>query len=197
MLTCVATGFGATAGKAGTDVREELRRTLPKYDPNPSPPVAAEAPLKPKVGPRLTSIPPLREEPPAEPPPPLPVDADVIVLPAVRVEGKASRAPLPRASVAPAEKSVTIDRFATPEERTAKLVEKHLSAFDRLFLNRFTPFGYSKEARAADAEALEQNAWQLNEVADRLELWRASGTDPAEYERLKKLYLEAYHDRVK
>lgn len=179
-----------------TDVTQAVRGVLPGYDPAvraaASAEPAREEPLPAALmRPRSASPPPARVSRSAE--------SGVVVLPEVRVEAKAeaSRPVLPRAHVPPAQKRVELDEMLTPAEREARLVQKHLSAFDRFFLNRVTPLGISKEARAAEAEAREQNARQLNQVADQLELLRASGIDAEEYERMKKLYLEAYHGRVK
>jgi len=107
--------------------------------------------------------------------------------------------PLPRLRVQAPVKDIPPDEFLTPEANTARLVEKHLSRFDRFFLNRFTLplFGKSKESRAHEAEAIESAAVQLNTIVDLLETEGSEPRDPEEQKKLKDLYYDTYVSRPK
>jgi precorrin-6B methylase 1 len=78
-------------------------------------------------------------------------------------------------------------------------VKKHLSTFDRSFLNRWKiPFiGKSNISRAKDAEAIESSARQLDVIADLIQSKTGEPRDPEEEKKLKKLYLETFMTRPK
>jgi hypothetical protein len=99
----------------------------------------------------------------------------------------------------PSRNKVEIEEHLTPAAKDAQLVKKHLSSLDRDVLNRFTLplFGRSRESRARSAEAVESTARQLNALAEVIEKDAALGADPAEQEKLRKLYLELYMARPK
>jgi hypothetical protein len=134
---------------------------------------------------------------------PAPPAKDVITLPRMVVHGApdlakpATSSTLPRMHVRPAGKDTPADPFETPAARDARLVKKHLSAFDRLFLNRFNLFGVSKEQRARQAEDVEQTARQLDDIADLLELNQRDGRNSAEDRKLREAYLDAFVARPK
>jgi hypothetical protein len=106
---------------------------------------------------------------------------------------------LPRILVRPPVKELPPEEFETPAERDARLVKKHLTAFDRLFLNRFTLplFGIRKESRAREQEAVERTAKQLDEVATILELTQQEQGDSEEAKKLRELYREVFMARPK
>ena len=79
-------------------------------------------------------------------------------------------------------------------------MQKHLSAFDRLFLNRLKLpllFGTSNEKRARDAEAVEQSARRLNEISELVTLSDTGEPETKEDRELKKAYLDAFVSRPK
>ncbi len=79
-----------------------------------------------------------------------------------------SSAQLPRLVTPSSQKDVVFEPFITPEAKAELLVEKHLSVFDRLFLNRFDIFGSNKD-RAGKAEDREQFAFAMNSIAEGIE----------------------------
>jgi hypothetical protein len=87
--------------------------------------------------------------------------------------------------------------FETPAARDERLVKKHLSDLDRLFLNRYTFFGVSKEKRARESEAVEQASQQLDEVAEALEAKSSGQTETDEERKLKEAYFDAFVSRPK
>lgn len=105
---------------------------------------------------------------------------------------------LPRLVVRPKE-GAAAEEFETPAARDERLVKKHLSALDRLVLNRFSLFGKSKEQRAREAEAIEQQAWVLGEVAELIEFSQETGGEgeTAEERELRELYLDVFVSRPK
>jgi hypothetical protein len=119
----------------------------------------------------------------------------IVVRPAA--EARKGVVVLPRLIVRPREKETKEDAFLTPAAREAQWVKKHLSVFDRSFLNRFTLplFGQSKESRARLAEKIEQSAHQLNEVADLLDVAGSEERDPKEEKALQKIFLETFYSR--
>lgn len=175
-----------------TKVHSAVTSTLPKYDPQIRETYLAGQPITPAPAP--TPNKPVSSPSPAAP---------IVTLPRIVVrpgENKqpAPRPSLPRAVVRPPVKDVPKEEFLTPEAEAARLVEKHLSRFDRFFLNRFTLFGgESKESRARNAEAIEHAAVQLNEVVDLLEVAAFEPRDPAEEKKLRDLYLDTYVKRPK
>ena len=107
---------------------------------------------------------------------------------------------LPRIVVRPAEKDVPPAGFETPDAKAERLMEKHLSTFDRKFLNRLKlpPFcGTSNEQRARDAEAAEQSARRLNEISELVERSDTGEPETKEDRELKKAYLDAFVFRPK
>jgi hypothetical protein len=123
-----------------------------------------------------------------------------IQLPEVVVEAPRGKLkPVPRVPETPPPNRVEIEPFASPKERDAQLVRRHLTRLDRDVLNRFAlPLvGKSREKRAREAEAITQNARQLNSLADLIEYLEGQGTSAEEIEQLKRLYLEMYLARPK
>ena len=120
-----------------------------------------------------------------------------MLLPRMVVHGApvAPPAALPRITVRPAGQDIPAEPFESPGARDARLVKKHLSAFDRFFLNRYNLFGVSKEQRARSAEAIEQGALQLNDLADQLEFNRRPGQETAADRKLREAYLDLYLSR--
>lgn len=114
----------------------------------------------------------------------------MVNLPEMTVETQALPSmQLPRL-VAPApQKEVTFDPFIPKAAQTELIVEKHLSVFDRLFLNRFDIFGSNKK-RAMEAENRELFAHAMNSIAEGIEQADAWGLTDAEKKQLKKEYLE-------
>ena len=175
---------------------EAIRGGLPKYDP------AAHHPLSlppPKLARRAAT--------PALPAPSTKQDRlnNIVTLPELVVHANADRsskamsAPkLPRlATPRPPGQDAPAEAFETPLARDARLVKKHLSPLDRFFLNRYTPFGITKEQRARQAEALEQNARQLNEFAELIEGRTKDKNQTESDQKLREVYYDTYLSRPK
>ncbi len=126
-----------------------------------------------------------------------------VVLPEIIVHApampKGDVVRLPRVQTAPPGKDLPPQPFESAAAKDARLQKKHLSVFDRTFLNRLTLplFGVSKSARAAHDEAIENGVTQLNELADQIELAAQTGADAKEQRALKELYYEAMLVRPK
>ena len=179
-------------------VRTHVKDGLPRFDPNFAERQAASAPLLsgPIPGqaprPRLRSIPP-RKAPGEQTPEPTATDEsgdDVVRLPEVTVETK--RLPttqLPRLPVPSPKNDVVMEPFLSDEAKAEKLEEKHLSAFDRLLLNRYELLG-SNQRRAAEAEQREQFAIAMNDLAEAIEQAGVWGTTEEEKKKLQKEYYQ-------
>lgn len=179
-----------------TNVTEVLRESLPKYDS----PKSKEAPKRawdPLHSPRPVRARPAKTESTGNV-----AQEKPIMLPRFMVRPTdnlpaTSAQPLPRMVIRPPVKDMPPVQFETPAARDERLVTKHLSAFDRYFLNRITPFGVSKEQRARAAEAIEHSAQQMDEIAELLESGSTGRAETAEDRRAKEAYLDAYVSRPK
>ena len=191
--SCVHRADAAAAG--GSAMRDALRQGLTRYDAKVRERFLEEEARRPAASDSDTAAP-APTETKAE-------NDRAVVLPRIVVrptaEARKDVVVLPRLIVRPREKETKEDAFLTPAERDAQLVKKHLSVFDRSFLNRFTLplFGQSKESRARLAEKVEQSAHQLNEVADLLDVAGSEERDPKEQKALQKLYLDTFYSRPK
>lgn len=191
-------------------MREAIRQSLPHYDPairqqhlaeHPPPPTSAPDDAS-HYGAKASDTVPHTHPVNAD-------ESDIVALPRIVVRPTASPPPatpavqLPRLVVRPrpAGRDAEPDAFETPAARDEQLVKKHLSRFDRLFLNRFTLplFGRSKEQRASDAEAVEQSARQLTEMAELIDLSQsAAAENESDADRqLRETYLDAFVSRPK
>lgn len=130
---------------------------------------------------------------------------EVIILPRMIVGGwgemeEAAREPpvrLPRLVVRP-KKGAKAEGFETPAARDERLVKKHLSALDSKVLNRFPILGKTNEERAREAEAIEENARVLGEMAELVELtegMRDGSEAENEARKLRELYLDVFVGR--
>lgn len=120
---------------------------------------------------------------------------DAILLPKVTVRGLTPPKPLPRVEVQKPGRDLPGEEWESDSARAARLVKKHLSVFDRTFLNRFTLplFGLSKEVRSSEAEAVEAKGRQLNELADAVEIGTLAGQDPEVTKKLREEFLRIYY----
>lgn len=175
---------------------ETIRGGLPKYDP------AAHDPR--------STLPQKLDRHAATPASPAPSanqdrSAKIVTLPELVVHANAdspsqamSSPKLPRlATPRPPGQDSKAEAFETPLARDARLVKKHLSPLDRFFLNRYTPFGITKEQRARQAEALEQNARQLNEFAELIEGRTKDKNQTESDQKLREVYYDTYLSRPK
>ncbi len=218
MLLClgVLSTAAMTAQERSESMRDHVMDSLPAFDPGfaekqqqmeAAAVEAAAEEASPPPGqaprPRLRSIPPLVRKsnqailageapalaagPPAEP--------GVVELPEMTVETR--RLPgfiLPRLPVERPKKNVKLEPFLTPEARAQKLIEKHLSGFDRLVLNRFELLG-SNAARALAAERREQYAQAMNELAEAIEQASIWGVSEEEKAKLREEYYQLLVNR--
>lgn len=193
----------AAETRASTEVREGIKIGLPKYDQairethlatlKKSADVEAEGPQVYGVKQGSTESSPKSES-----------ANTIVALPRIVVRPTNNTAQaepaiqLPRLVVVqPAGKDVKPEAFETPAARDERLVKKHLSSFDRLFLNRFRIFGVSNVQRAREAEAIERSARQLNEVVDLVELSRFGKPETKEDRELNEVYLDTFVSRPK
>ena len=138
---------------------------------------------------------------PAGAPVAAPDNKGVLVLPKMTVNGQKEKPlSLPRIFVQPPARKVdepADPNWETPEGRAARLVQKHITSFDKTLNGHSLPLiGTTIEAKAKAAEAREASAKQLNSIADLLELSAALGLDdPAEQKRLRAEYQNALLDR--
>ncbi|PTY03124.1 hypothetical protein DB347_22640 [Opitutaceae bacterium EW11] len=128
---------------------------------------------------------------------------ETIDLPAFRVTADRFVAPsnltrLPRPRESKPQKDVRIDEFTSSTARDSLLVERHLSSFDRLFLNRVTIpiIGMSNIERAKEAEVISHSAGGLNRVADAIESSELTG-DHEEAKKMREEYYRLYLKRPK
>lgn len=184
-------------------VIDRTRDSFPTYDPNFQAHQIEETKLPASHAnrPRLRSIPPPKpksEGATAEGPlesVALEPDSEVVNLPEMTVETQAlPTIQLPRLVAPTPQKNVKFEPFMTAEAKAELLVEKHLSVFDRLFLNRFDFLG-SNKARAAEAEDREQFAHAMNSIAEGIEQADIWGLTEEEKKQLKKEYLQLLMSR--
>jgi len=192
---CLAALAGARA--EGTGVRAEMRTTLPAYDPA----ARQQAAAPPADGGTKPGDPP---GPPRPAPPPAPgagTDEKPVQLAPVQVLVErvkpAPPALLPRPFVQPAPNPVVVDPFLTPEARERQLVNKHLTALDRLVLNRWTiPLvAQTNTSRAKQAEQAQQNAAAQGELADAIDLLGQLDPNSKDYQELREIYLRIDYSR--
>lgn len=191
LLAVAVPGLRAT----GPDLRDAIRQGI-KYDP-----AIRAARLKERAAEAAS---PASSAAPAAPASATPTpqshpDDGVLVLPSLVVE--APRGPgspaMPQLHVADPVKDLPGEPFESPSGRSARLIRKHFTPFEK-FLGRLRLplFGTSLAARAAQREAAESASLQLNEIAELLELSLLAGTDsPEERERLRAEFWKAYYNR--
>jgi len=195
------------AGTASEEVSQSIRAGLPPYDPNPPKPAATPAPPPPAThvlkrvsdpGARIPlEVPKPAGAGPTEPAPKPITVRGVLELPKMTVSGRKEKLPsLPRLYVQPAARNVaepTNPDWETPAARAARLIQKHITGFDQVLNSHPLPLiGGSLAAKAAQAEAREHAAKELNNIADLLELSLLTGTEtPAEQKKLRGEYLDA------
>lgn len=198
LLTVALFGFGLRS-VALESIHDKIREGLPRYDPRVREEKIAESDV-------IATADAPTAQPAASAPDRLSIttaNTTPVVLPEVVVtmeQPKQERPkPLPRVESRPAPGKARLEPFLTPEERDARLEEKHLTALDRKVLNRVTLplFGVSKKERARQAEAVERGARAVNEVANHIERAQLAGADPGYIRELEKLYYQAYLSRPK
>ena len=192
---------GASASES---VREEIRARLPKYDAKIREDHLAQQDAVRKAADSATLY--GVKQGSTEPLSTVDATGETITLPRMVVHALDQNKPqdpavqLPRLVVRPAGKDQAPDGFETPAAKDERLMKKHLSAFDRLFLNRLKLpplFGTSNEKRARDAEAVEQSARRLNEISELVTLSDTGEPETKEDRELKKAYLDAFVSRPK
>jgi hypothetical protein len=195
---CIAillSGGAALAADTGSQVRQALQASIPRYDP-----AIREAHLAAQTAAIDAPHPIPPPAAPAPTPPPAPA-GDILVLDPITVWGRPNIKPLPalpRLSFFAPLRDLPTDPLESPGARDARLIKKHLSALDQI-LNRFPlPYiGQSLAARARQAEAEVQRAQQLNALADAIELGTLLGQDPAITRKLRAEYLRLYYSGPK
>lgn len=197
-------------GEGRTPMREALSSTLPKFGEGVETPKPVVEEVKTRATlvrlPASPMIPPAKVEPPAktETEKSEPAQDPVVVLPQVTVTGKSkpgaeADSPLPRLNERAPVKDLPAVPFETASARRERLIRKHLTAFDRLFLNRFTMpiFGVSQASRAEQLEREEVTARAFNEVAENIEWTFWTGKTPEEKKKLKEMYYDILVSRPK
>lgn len=202
-LAFAATMSGGMAADADpryhAEVMNALRGALPKYDAKDS----VSSQTAPTVA---NSAKPADPAPlsPATPPSPdqklvpgSPIEMPKVVIHPFPSSPAAVVRPLPRIPIREPFKNVQVDDFTSPAERDKRLVEKHLSSFDRNFLNSKTlPLvGVPNEVRARAIERIEQSDAAMNHFADIIDLSEQTGSEIEEDRKLRKDYLEMMRTR--
>ena len=104
---------------------------------------------------------------------------------------------LPRMIARPSPRDDPPEQFETDAARDQRLVGNHLTEFDRFFLNRWTPFGVTKEQRAREAEAISRSAQEMAEIAELAEFDGAGKPEGAEAKRVRESYYDIFVSRPK
>lgn len=203
ILVALSLSWGSAAGQEPNhhkQVMDAIRSELPKFDAKDSD--ALPVPQKESSKKDSDSASPVksRVSSPDSPSARVEKQQDVVELPKVVIhpipmEKSPPTHPLPRIPVQAPVKDIKVDEFMSPAERDEQLVKKHLSAFDRSFLNRYNIFGVSKEQRAREAERLEQSAVQLNHIADIIEVSQQLGIETDEDRKLREEYVKLLRTR--
>lgn len=181
----------AAPADASDAVRQAVQAGIPRYDPS-----IREAHLAAQAAAEAAPRPELKPAAPAPAPRPS-SSGDTLVLDPITVWAPPNLKPLPRLPrvtfFAPA-RDLPGEPLESPGARDARLIRKHLGAFDQ-FLNKITlPFiGRPLAARARQAEAELQRARQLNAMVDAIELGTLLGQDPEVTKRLRAEFLRLYY----
>lgn len=180
--------FGEAQAAAGPRTRELLASVRPAYEPTAK--ERSDSPVPAKAVRSEGPVPPGN----AEPPPESTLSLAPVIVERTRPPARGPRASSPKIAVPKTYNKVEIDAFDTKEARTAKLVERRLGAFDRLFLNRLTlPFiGQSLESRAVALEAEAVRATSLNHLAQMIDVLQAAEGETEEVRELRKLHRELH-----
>jgi hypothetical protein len=197
LLALLAPPLPAADPPPDTEVRRALLAGWQQYDPS-----IREAHLAARAAtPPADPIPaPAAGPATASPAPAAPVASnDIVVLPKMMVEGvrEKPRPRLPRLQPPAPVKVLPAEPFESPEGRRARLVQKHFTRLEQALGRLQIPLiGQSLTGRAAQREAAESAALQLNEIADVLEIFALLGLDsPEEQRALRAEFLKVYHAR--
>lgn len=187
----------AVAAETGTEAKRALHSSLPRYDPAAYEKAQAEKAAR--VAPKNTPAP-LPESKPVAPVAPASAAPreHVLELPKVTVRATTETIKrLPRIDTIKPVEVEQVDPMESETGRDARLVRKHLSKLEQV-LNRFPRFfGVSAIAQAREAESIEQNIAQMNELAAGIELQAAFGRDPEEIKKLRAEYIKLYYSGPK
>jgi hypothetical protein len=175
-----------------TDPRQAIQADLPRYDPAAYEKAQAEkaARAAPKNAPA---------ELPAEKPAPssssVAVSEGILALPKVTVHpGTEPPKPLPRLDTFKPVHDTPGEDFESQGARDARLVRNHLTPFQQAL---YRLFHVSPVAAARQAEAEQEKARQMNELAAGIEIQEALGRDPAEIRKLRAEYTKLYYSGPK
>lgn len=197
LVTQFSLPLSAAEPPPDTEVRRALRAGWQKYDPAIREARlaarAATAPSDPAASPATS--PPMASSVPAAPV----TRNDIVVLPKMTVEGarEKPRPRLPLLHVPTPVKNLPGEPFESPEGRRARLVQKHFTRLEQALGRLKLPLvSQSLAGRAAQLEAAESAALQLNDIAVLLEISALLGVDsPEEQAALRAEFLKASHAR--
>ncbi|HTL67477.1 MAG TPA: hypothetical protein VL200_07440 [Lacunisphaera sp.] len=186
------------------ELHEAIKAGLPHYDPSirekaladqaqrEARLASAQAPPSPAVAPASSAAPKA-----GIPPPPLGGPAVVnekpIELPKMEVHATYPRfKPVPRIRAEKPLQDIPADPFESRAGRDARLIKKHSSKLEQI-IDRIPLIGGGLLGKVREAEAREQKAKTMNEVADALEWDQALGHDPAEIKKIRDEYEKLYY----
>jgi hypothetical protein len=174
----------------GSEIRQALRESLPKYDP-----ALREQALAEQAAREADSDPEIATTPRPRARSTTTTHADgSIELPEVVVEARRQkRAPLPRMHRPTPPGSATSEPFASPGEQDKQLVKRHFTPLEQA-MNRFhVPlFGAPLATYARKAEAKQKYANQLDQLAAMIAYLESQGAPKEEIDKLRALYFDLY-----
>jgi len=181
-----------SAAEASDEIKQAIHAGLPRYDPS----AQAKAQAEQAARSRPKNVPaPLPEDKPATPVAPAPASTreKILELPKLTIRPDLDLPKrLPRVEPpAPPLHDLQAEPFESATGRDARLVRKHLTKLQQLFL------GKSAVAEARQAEFREQKAAQMNALAAAIEMQAALGLDPKEVKKLRDEYMKLYYSGPK
>jgi hypothetical protein len=184
-----------TAADNRDERRAAIHTGLPRYDPAAYARVQAEKAAR--TVPKNTPAPLPEAKPEAAVPAATGASGEEILeLPKMTVRSDGRELPIKRLPrVNPPHqpvKDLKGEPFESATGRNARLVQKHLTKLEQLFLGKKAAVGAAKLS-----EYLEQKAAQMNSLAAMIEMQAALGLDPKEIKKLRAEYEKLYYSGPK
>jgi hypothetical protein len=186
----------SSSEEARDQIRQAIQRDLPRYDPAIHKKAIADQTGGAK---KMTESPaPVGKEPPTpKAARPTSVTDGALELPTVTVHPTYTPPKrLPRIDAPKPVRDLPGEPFESAKGREARLLKKHLSPLERA-LAKIPLLGPGIVGSAHEAEAREQKARQMSELADGIELQELLGRDPKEIKQLRGEYEKLYYSGPK
>lgn len=192
----------AGADESHAELHRAIKAGLPHYDPAVREKALAElaqrasAPRPAPAAPAAMPAPANNPGTAATTPPvggPAVANEKPLELPKIEVHATYPRLnPVPRISVEKPVKDIPGELFESRAGRNARLIRKHSSKLEQI-LDRIPLIGGGLLGKVQEAEAREQKARTMNEVADAIEWDEALGHDPVEVKKIRDEYEKLYY----